>query len=300
MKKIIFAAALAIVASNAHARDTITSVGSSTVYPFTTIAAERFAQSTGNRVIVESTGTGGGMKLFCGGIGVEHPDMTGASRAMKKGEAKLCAKNLVTFEEVKIGFDGITISNSKEAKQASFTKEQIFKAVSDESFKKWSDIDPSLPNKEISIMVPPPTSGTRDAFIELVMHSACKAMGMSKKEYKEKCSSFREDGAVIVMGENDNLIVEKLVADPDTYGVFGFSFLDQNLDKVQGAIVNGVAPTFDTIADGSYKVSRPLFVYYKNEHMGVIPGLVEFKAFYERMAKDPDSPLASAGLIPLQ
>lgn len=297
MKKIIFATALALVASNAHARDTITSVGSSTVYPFTTIAAERFAQSTGNRVIVESTGTGGGMKLFCNGIGIEHPDLTGASRPMKEKEAKLCAKNNVTFEEVIIGFDGITVSNSLQSKMTSFTKEQLFKAVTDENYKKWSDIDPSLPNKEIAVMVPPPTSGTRDAFVELVMHSACKAMGMSKKEYKAQCSNFREDGQVIVMGENDNLLVEKLVADKDLYGVFGFSFLDQNRDKVQGSVINGVEPTIETIADGSYKVSRALYVYYKNEHMGVIPGLAEFKEYYEKMTMDPDSPLTAAGLI---
>jgi phosphate transport system substrate-binding protein len=300
MKKIILTLAFVGMASTASARDSITSVGSSTVYPFTTIAAEKFAQNSGSRIIVESTGTGGGMKLFCNGIGVNHPDMTGASRAIKDKEAKKCAENNVTFDEVKIGFDGITISNSNKAPKASFTKEQIFKAVSDPTMKKWSDIDPSLPNKEISIMVPPPTSGTRDAFIELVMHDACKEMGISKKEYKAKCSSFREDGQVIVMGENDNLIVEKLVADPNMFGVFGFSFLDQNLDKVHGAIVNGVDPTFETIADGSYKVSRPLFVYFKKEHMGVIPGLAEFKEFYINMAADPTSQLAEAGLIPLK
>lgn len=300
MKKLIFTLALVLASSNAYARDTITSVGSSTVYPFTTIAAEKFAQSTGSRIIVESTGTGGGMKLFCNGIGIEHPDMTGASRAIKDKEAKMCAKNNVTFDEVKIGFDGITISNSNKAPKAAFTKQQILKAVSDPNMKMWSDIDPSLPNKEISIMVPPPTSGTRDAFVELVMHGACKEMGMSKKEYKAKCSSFREDGQVIVMGENDNLIVEKLVADPDMFGVFGFSFLDQNLDKVHGATVNGVAPTFETIADGSYKVSRPLYVYFKKEHMDVIPGLAEFKSFYIDLAADPTSQLAEAGLIPLK
>jgi phosphate transport system substrate-binding protein len=300
MKKIIFSLALVLAASNAHARDTIVSVGSSTVYPFTTIAAERFAQDTGSRVIVESTGTGGGMKLFCNGIGVEHPDMTGASRAMKKKEAEKCAANNVTFEEVQIGFDGITISNSINGPKVSFTKEQIFKAVSDTKFKLWNEIDPQLPATPVSIMVPPPTSGTRDAFIELVMHDACKEMGVPKKEIKAKCSTMREDGAVIIMGENDNLIVEKLVADPNMFGVFGFSFLDSNLDKVQGSKVNDVAPTFATIADGSYKVSRPLFVYFKNDHMGVIPGLAEFKEYYTKMSRDADSPLAAVGLIPLK
>jgi phosphate transport system substrate-binding protein len=240
------------------------------------------------------------MKLFCNGIGVEHPDMTGASRAMKKKEAEKCAANNVTFEEVQIGFDGITISNSINGPKVSFTKEQIFKAVSDTKFKLWAEIDPRLPATPISIMVPPPTSGTRDAFIELVMHGACKEMGVPKKEIKAKCSTMREDGAVIIMGENDNLIVEKLVADPNMFGVFGFSFLDSNLDKVQGSKVNGVAPTFATIADGSYKVSRPLFVYFKNDHMGVIPGLAEFKEYYTKMSRDTDSPLAAVGLIPLK
>ena len=301
MKKSLLALAIILAtASNAYARDTIVSVGSSTVYPFTTIAAERFAQDTGSRVIVESTGTGGGMKLFCNGIGIQHPDMTGASRAIKKKEAEKCAANNVTFDELQIGFDGITISNSLAGPKVSFTKEQIFKAVSDTQFKLWADIDLRLPATPISIMVPPPTSGTRDAFIELVMHGACKEMGMSKKEYKAKCSTMREDGAVIIMGENDNLIVEKLVADPNMFGVFGFSFLDSNLDKVQGSKVNGVAPTFATIADGSYKVSRPLFVYFKNDHMGVIPGLAEFKEYYTKMSRDADSPLAAVGLIPLQ
>lgn len=174
----------------------------------------------------------------------------------------------------------------------------MFIAVTDTSKKNWSDIDPSLPNYPISIMLPPPTSGTRDAFVELVMHSACKKMGMDKKS--PECNNVREDGQVIIMGENDNLLVEKLVADDKMFGVFGFSFMDQNRDKVQGSIIEGVEPEFDTIADGSYKVSRPLFVYYKTAHMGVVPGLAEFKEFYKNIASDLDGPLISAGLIPLK
>lgn len=298
MKKIILALALVAMASTASARDNIVSVGSSTVFPFSTIAAEKFKQNYGTNVIIESTGTGGGMKMFCAGVGVEHPDMTGASRAMKDKEAANCAANGVNFEEVIIGYDGITVSNSITAERAEFTKEQLFIAVTDTSKKNWSDIDPSLPNYPISIMLPPPTSGTRDAFVELIMHDACKKMGMDKKS--PECNNVREDGAVIIMGENDNLLVEKLVADDKMFGVFGFSFMDNNRDKVQGSIIEGVAPEFETIADGSYKVSRPLFVYYKTDHMGVIPGLAEFKEFYKNLAGDIDGQLVAAGLIPLQ
>ena len=299
MKKILLSfLALVAMASTASARDNIVSVGSSTVFPFSTIAAERFKQNYGTGVIIESTGTGGGMKMFCAGIGTGHPDMTGASRAMKDKEAANCAANNVAFEEVIIGYDGITVSNSIAAELVSFTKEQLFIAVTDTSKKNWSDIDPSLPNYPISIMLPPPTSGTRDAFVELVMHSACKKMGM--KEKSPECNNVREDGQVIIMGENDNLLVEKLVADDKMFGVFGFSFMDQNRDKVQGSLIEGVAPEFETIADGSYKVSRPLFVYYKTAHMGVIPGLAEFKEFYKDLASNPDGPLVSAGLIPLK
>jgi len=298
MKKILLTFALVAMASTASAREQIVSVGSSTVFPFSTIAAERFKQVNGTGVIIESTGTGGGMKMFCAGIGTEHPDMTGASRPMKDKEAALCKSNNVSFEEVIVGYDGITISNSIHAERVSFTKEQLFIAVTDTSKKNWSDIDPSLPNYPISIMLPPPTSGTRDAFVELVMHSACKKMGMDKKS--PECNNVREDGQVIIMGENDNLLVEKLVSDDKLFGVFGFSFMDNNRDKVQGSIIEGVAPEFDTIADGSYKVSRPLFVYYKTAHMGVIPGLAEFKEFYKNMAADIDGPLVAAGLIPLK
>ena len=298
MKKILAGLFIVLVSASAHARDNIVSVGSSTVFPFSTIAAEKFKQDYGTNIIIESTGTGGGMKMFCSGIGVEYPDMTGASRAMKDKEAKICKKNSVAFEEVIIGYDGITVSNSIAAKRVNFTKEQLFIAVTDTSKKKWSDIDPSLPNYKISIMLPPPTSGTRDAFVELVMHSACKKLGMDKKS--PECNNVREDGQVIIMGENDNLLVEKLVADDKLFGVFGFSFMDQNRDKVQGSTIEGVAPEFDTIANGSYKVSRPLFVYYKTDHMGVIPGLAEFKEFYKKLAVDINGPLIAAGLIPLK
>ena len=299
MKKYILAAiAVSFFSGQAFARDQIVSVGSSTVFPFSTIAAEKFKQNYGFSVIIESTGTGGGMKMFCAGVGTNTPDMTGASRAMKSKEAKMCADNGVTFEEVQIGYDGITVSNSITAERVNFTKEQLFIAVTDTSKKNWSDIDSSLPNYPISIMLPPPTSGTRDAFVELVMHDACKKMGMDTKS--AECNNIREDGAAIIMGENDNLLVEKLATDNRLFGVFGFSFMDANRDKVQASFIDGIAPEFETIADGSYKVSRPLFVYYKTDHMSVIPGLKEFKEFYSNMSSDPFSPIAEAGLIPIQ
>jgi phosphate transport system substrate-binding protein len=289
--------------------DQISIVGSSTVFPFSTIVAERFAKNTDFKApVIESTGTGGGAKLFCAGIGLDHPDVTNASRAMKSSEKETCTANGITPVEYMIGFDGITFSNSNKAQQYSLTKEEIFKAVSakimsngkmvDNGYKRWSDINPSLPSVKIDVLAPPPSSGTRDAFVELVMHDTCKKVyKMSKKDYKASCSALREDGAVTEAGENDNLIIEKLAANQDRFGIFGYSFLDQNKDKVQGSVVNGVAPSMETIADSSYKVSRPLFFYVKKEHVGVVPGLQEFSDYFMSLAVS-GSPLEAAGLIP--
>lgn len=289
--------------------DQISIVGSSTVFPFSTIVAERFAKNTDFKApVIESTGTGGGAKLFCAGIGLDHPDVTNASRAMKSSEKETCTANGITPVEYMIGFDGITFSNSNKAQQYSLTKEEIFKAVSakimsngkmvDNGYKRWSDINPSLPSVKIDVLAPPPSSGTRDAFVELVMHDTCKKVyKMSKDDYKASCSALREDGAVTEAGENDNLIIEKLAANQGRFGIFGYSFLDQNKDKVQGSIVNGVAPSMETIADSSYKVSRPLFFYVKKEHVGVVPGLQEFADYFMSLTVS-GSPLESAGLIP--
>lgn len=289
--------------------DQISIVGSSTVFPFSTIVAERFAKNTDFKApVIESTGTGGGAKLFCAGIGLDHPDVTNASRAMKSSEKETCTANGITPVEYMIGFDGITFSNSNKAQQYSLTKEEIFKAVSakimsngkmvDNGYKRWSDINPSLPSVKIDVLAPPPSSGTRDAFVELVMHDTCKKVyKMSKDDYKASCSALREDGAVTEAGENDNLIIEKLAANQGRFGIFGYSFLDQNKDKVQGSIVNGVAPSMGTIADSSYKVSRPLFFYVKKEHVGVVPGLQEFADYFMSLTVS-GSPLESAGLIP--
>ena len=251
----------------------ISVVGSSTVFPFATIASEKWSKSTGHKApIIESTGSGGGLKLFCAGIGIEHPDVTNASRAIKKSEKELCAKNGITPIEYLIGYDGITFSNSNEAPQYKLTKEHIFLAVAkdipsngkwvENGYIYWSNIDPNLPKVKINVIAPPPSSGTRDAFVELVMHSVCKKIYKMPKKgedgYKARCSSLREDGLVVEAGENDNLIVAKLTNDQSRFGIFGFSFLDQNRDRVQGSIIDNVSPSFDTIADGSYKVSRPL------------------------------------------
>jgi len=290
----------------------ISVVGSSTVFPFATIASEKWSKSTGHKApIIESTGSGGGLKLFCAGIGIEHPDVTNASRAIKKSEKELCAKNGITPIEYLIGYDGITFSNSNEAPQYKLTKEHIFLAVAkdipsngkwvENGYIYWSNIDPNLPKVKINVIAPPPSSGTRDAFVELVMHSVCKKIYKMPKKgedgYKARCSSLREDGLVVEAGENDNLIVAKLTNDQSRFGIFGFSFLDQNRDRVQGSIIDNVSPSFDTIADGSYGVSRPLFFYVKKEHIGVIPNLQSYADYFMSLATD-DGPLADAGLIP--
>ena len=323
MKKLILgAASMALVAacsSQAFARDQIRVVGSSTVYPFTTTVAEQFGKTTGFKApIVESTGTGGGFKIFCAGTGINHPDFNNASRAIKKGEVEMCAKNGITVTEMKVGYDGIVFANSKEAKPLSLTRRELYLATAkyipdgkgnliENPNKKWSDINSSFPNKRIEILGPPPTSGTRDAFVELVMEAGAKSFPQlaklrktDKKKFKAIAHAVREDGYFIQAGENDNLIIQKLGSNPNAYGIFGYSFLDTNLDKIQGSSIEGVEPTFDSIANGSYKVSRPLFVYAKNEHIAEIPGMKEFIALYisEKMTGN-DGALADKGLIPL-
>lgn len=323
IKRTLLLGALATmaVAGAAEARDQINIVGSSTVYPFSTVVAERFGKGSGfNTPKVESTGSGGGLKLFCAGVGVGHPDIANSSRRIKKSEVESCAKNGVTdITEVKIGYDGIVIANSKKAPQAQFTLPQLFLALAKQvpeggkdggklvanPFKKWSDIDKSLPDAKIEVLGPPPTSGTRDAFNELVMEVGCDAFeastkGLEKKAHQAVCQGIREDGAYIEAGENDNLIVQKLDANPNAFGVFGFSFLDQNADKIQGSVVGGEEPTFENISAQKYPVSRPLFFYVKKAHVGQIPGIKEFVAeFTSERAWGPDGYLADRGLIPL-
>lgn len=325
MRNVIFVlAALAVLLSfsgiaNAQARNHISIVGSSTVYPFATVVAEQFGKTTDFPTPkIESTGSGGGFKLFCAGVGVEHPDITNASRRMKKSEFEQCQANGVQdVVEVKIGYDGIVFANSKQAGQLDLTTQQIFLALAkkvpakdgsetlvDNPYQTWSEIDSSLPNTKIEVLGPPPTSGTRDAFVELVMETGAKSFefikNMDKKEFKSVAHTVREDGAYVEAGENDNLIVQKLQSNPAAFGIFGFSFLDQNMDKIQGSKIGGVAPTFDAIADGSYPVSRSLQFYVKKAHVGTIPGIQEYLGeFTNEQAWGPDGYLSEKGMIPM-
>jgi phosphate transport system substrate-binding protein len=311
------------VAANVYgARDYISIVGSSTVYPFATVVAEQFGKTSGFKTPkIESTGSGGGLKLFCAGVGVNHPDITNASRRIKSSEVETCAQNGVKeIVEVKIGYDGIVLANSKRVKPFDLSLKDIFLALAKEipdpkggektvpnPYRKWSDVNPALPHLKIEVLGPPPTSGTRDAFVELAMEGGCKtfdwieAMEKSDKDaYKAICHTIREDGAYIEAGENDNLIVQKLKANRSALGIFGFSFLDQNTDVVQGAKVDGVEPDFENIASGDYPVSRPLYFYVKKAHIGVIPGIKEYLAeFVSDKAIGSDGYLVDKGLIPM-
>jgi phosphate transport system substrate-binding protein len=318
MTRILALAAAATIglAGAAEARDQIKIVGSSTVFPYTQAVAERFARATKRPApVVESTGTGGGMKIFCQGVGTNHADITGASRAMKKAEFELCKKNGVTsITEVLLGYDGISLAVSAKGKDLDISKKHLFQALAAEvpvkgkivanPYKKWSDIDSKLPATEIRVYGPPPTSGTRDAWVELVMEEGCEAFPeakkLSKDDKKRVCQRMRTDGPFIEAGENDNLIVQRLVSDPNAYGIFGYSFLYENQDKLKGAKVEGVAPSIETIADSSYKVSRPLFFYIKNAHRKAIPGLNEFvKEYVSPASMGKGGYLSERGLIPL-
>ena len=302
----------AMVAAPAQARDQIQVVGSSTVFPFTTAVAERFGQQTDFATpVVESTGTGGGMRLFCSGVGADTPDFTNASRAMRASELEECTANGVTPVEMRVGFDGIVIADSIEGPTLDLTRAQLFLALAKQipgddgalmanPNVNWSDIDPGLPNVAIEVLGPPPTSGTRDAFLELVMEPGCEEAGFSDDNCEAIFEELREDGAYIEAGENDNLIVQRLQANPDAVGIFGYSFLAENGNVVKGARVDGVDPTFENIASGDYPVSRSLYVYVKAEHVGVIPGMEEFIAEYTSEAAWGDEGyLAERGLIPL-
>ena len=312
LKYVILAALAALtLTASAHAREQISIVGSSTVYPFATMVAERFGQGSGFKTpVIESTGTGGGMKMFCGGIGVEFADITNASRAIKSGEKELCAKNGVTPVEFVVGNDGLAFASSNAAKRMNLGIEHIAVALSSEfasEVKTWADVDTfvakktntatiGLPNRPISVMIPPPTSGTRDAMGSLFMKNGYKKLGIKGNGYKK----IREDGAAVEMGENDNLIVEKLVTDADMFGIFGYSFFDTNRDKVQAADLNGVELTFENIASYTYPGARPLFFYVKKEHVGVIPGIKQFiNEFVSEKAMSMDGYLFGAGLVPL-
>jgi phosphate transport system substrate-binding protein len=316
---VLAALVAAAFAVPAHARDQIRIVGSSTVFPFSTAVAEAFGRAGGFKTpVVESTGTGGGIQLFCSGNGLDTPDVANASRRIKPAELETCSKNGVKdVIEVKIGYDGIVLANSKKHPRFDLTKEQIFRALAKQvpiegkltanPYKLWSDIDPKLPKEKIEVLGPPPTSGTRDAFVELAMEGGAEAFPMLKelkgkdeKAFKAVAHAIREDGVYVEAGENDNLIVQKIEANPAALGVFGFSFLDQNTDKVQGSLVGGVEPTFENIASGKYGISRSLFFYVKKSHIGQVPGLKEYIAeFTSDGAFGEEGYLADKGLIPL-
>ena len=342
--------------SNAQAqgRDSVSIVGSSTVYPFATVVAERFGRSTSFKTPkIESTGSGGGLKLFCKGVGAATPDIINSSRRIKKSEYDDCQSNGVTdIIEVLIGYDGIAIANSRKAPQMQLSLQDLYLALAKDvpgpdgklvpnPYKTWKDVNPTLPATRIEVLGPPPTSGTRDAFAELAMGGGAQAIpalktlrGMGaddvsalkaamaslgipagvydsyvqsqgknpkgKDIFKTIAYAVREDGAYIEAGENDNLIVQKLEANPDALGIFGFSFLEENGDKVQGSTVDGVEPSFDTIADGDYPVSRPLYFYIKAAHVGKIPGIQEYALeFASDRAMGEDGYLPEKGLIPL-
>jgi phosphate transport system substrate-binding protein len=303
------------------ARATISIVGSSTVYPFASVVVERFGNSTDYPTPrLESTGSGGGLQLFCNGVGTDTPDITNASRRIKRSEFELCRDNGVNqIVEVLIGYDGIAIANSVKSEPMDLTLRELYLALAeqvpapdgseelvDNPYNRWSDINSELPDKEIEVLGPPPTSGTRDSFNELAIEAGCHTFDWlaaleeeNETRYKRVCRSLREDGHFIEAGENDNLIVQKLVKSPGAFGVFGFSFLDQNRDKVQPVSLNGYEPTFESIGSRDYPVSRSMYMYIKKAHVGVVPGIPAYiKAFTDEDAWGPDGYLAERGMIP--
>ncbi len=306
-------------------RNSLSIVGSSTVYPFSTVVAEQFGKAGKfGTPKVESTGTGGGFKLFCEGVGVQHPDIANASRAIKKSEVEACAKNGITeIAEVKIGYDGIVLAYSKKSKaKFDLTLKEIYLALAkrvpdpkapesealvENPYKTWNEINPKLPKSKIEVLGPPPTSGTRDALAELALEGGCQSFAWIKAKkdsdkpfFQNVCMTVRQDGAYIEAGENDNLILQKLGANPSALGIFGYSYLEQNMDKVKAAAVNGEEPTYESISGGKYPISRPLFFYVKKAHVGMIPGIAEFVAeFTSEKAWGPEGYLADKGLIPL-
>ena len=302
-------------------RDYVYVVGSSTVYPFATVVAERFGRGSEFKTPkIESTGSGGGLKLFCDGVGVDYPDVANSSRAIKASEVAACEENGVSeIVEVKIGYDGIVIANALSSVKINLSRRDIFLALAkkvpganereliENPYQTWADVNPALPEIRIEVLGPPPTSGTRDAFVELAMEGGCTTVewirelkSSDKNRYKAICHTIREDGAFVEAGENDNLIVQKLQANTNAFGIFGYSFLDQNMDKVKGASIDGIAPTFDAIADGDYPVSRPLFFYVKKVHVDVIPGLRGFlREFTSERAWGEEGYLSDRGLIPM-
>ena len=302
------------ISTAAEARTQMRAVGSSTVYPFAKLVAERIARANPalGTPIIESTGTGGGMKLFCAGVGERFPDVENASRRMKASEAKLCEQNGVpSITEIQVGIDGIAFATAKGTPLQNVTTRDIYLALAKTPFgkpnraKSWRDVNAKLPNLPIRVYGPPPTSGTRDALGELIMTAGCDSNpGMaaikkaSEDKYKAICTAMREDGGYIEAGENDNLIVQKLEANTGTLGIFGYSYLEANLDRLKGLQINGVSPTYDAISSFKYPGARPLYIYIKNAHAGAVPAVRAYAAeFTKESAFGPSGYLKRAGLI---
>jgi phosphate transport system substrate-binding protein len=302
------------ISGTAEARNQMRAVGSSTVYPFAKLVAERIARANPSlgTPIIESTGTGAGMKLFCAGVGERFPDVENASRRMKASEAKLCQQNGVSaITEIQVGIDGISFATAKGSPLQNLTQRDLYLALAKTPFGKpnhartWHDVNASLPNIPIRVYGPPPTSGTRDALGELILTPPCEAnpgVAALKKadEAKAKavCTGLREDGAYVEAGENDNLIVQKIEANPGTVGIFGYSYLEENQDRLRGVNINGVSPNYDTIASFKYPGARPLYIYIKNAHAGAIPAVRAYAAeFTKESAFGPNGYLRRSGLI---
>ncbi|MES2136313.1 MAG: substrate-binding domain-containing protein [Pseudomonadota bacterium] len=302
------------ISGAAEARTQMRAVGSSTVYPFAKVVAERIARANPRlgTPIIESTGTGAGMKLFCAGVGERFPDVENASRRMKASEAKLCQQNGVTaVTEIQVGIDGISLATSKSTQLQNLTTRDIYAALAKTPWGKpnrartWHDVNAKLPNLPIRVYGPPPTSGTRDALGELIMTAGCDSnpgMAAIKKadenKYKAICTGMREDGGFIEAGENDNLIVQKLEANAGTVGIFGYSYLEENQDRLKGLQINGVTPTYEAISSFKYPGARPLYIYIKNAHAGAIPAVRAYAAeFTKESAFGPNGYLRRVGLI---
>ena len=310
------AAMAAVISSTAVARDYISIAGSSTVLPCATIVAERLGRNVNQKTpVVESGGSSVGKKGVCDGIGTQFIDIGNASSRMKTAELEYCDKNGVKITEIKVGYDGIVVANSKKADRLKISLADLGKALTAEvpvdgkmvanPYKKWSDVNPALPAIEIRVYGPPTTSGTRASYAEIVNEKAycgkdaeAKAALKAAGKKAKSCRAMRTDGAYVEAGEQDNLIVQKLQEDTGAFGIFGFSYLDQNSDTLQGAELSGVVPTFEAIADGKYKASRALFFYVKHQHIGVVPGIEEYMTEWTKHW-DEDSVLSDAGMIPM-
>jgi phosphate transport system substrate-binding protein len=293
-------------------RDSVKVVGSSTVYPFAKLVAENFARANPDlgSPIIESTGTGGGINLFCGGVGADHPDVANASRRMKASEFATCQANGVTeITEIQIGMDGLALASAQGGIEMSLTPEIVYRALAarpngqEQTAKTWRDVDPSLPDKPILVYGPPTTSGTRDSFEELVLIPGCEANAEMKalkdsdeERHDQLCTGLRTDGAYVDQGEQDNLIVQKIESNRDAVGVFGYSYLEENLDKVKGLSMNGVEPNYENIASGQYPGARSMFIYVKNAHLDAIRGLREFVGEWAK-SWGRDGPLTAIGLV---